>query len=207
VDQDHEHIKSDTTNSYLFVDLETGGLDAQRHSILQLAAVITDLNLRVQGYFMTYVRPHPHLEVTAEALAINQLQMEELSTAPDEALVAEALSHFASLAGLKPRFAGYNCKFDLLFLDELWKRQQAVLPPYRVPWLDVLDVARIKPQFDAAVSNLRLATIAEHLGINTSGVHDAGTDLMITIEVAKQLRAMPDRDNGSFVLESARFSN
>jgi DNA polymerase III subunit epsilon len=191
--------------TYLFVDLETGGLVPERHSILQLAAVLTDQNLKIQGYFMSYVRPHPDLEVTAEALAINQLRLEDLGSAPSEALVAQALNNFANLAVGKPRFAGYNCKFDLLFLDEMWRRQSTTVPPYKAPWLDVLDVARIKLELDSALVNFKLATIAQHFGVDSSGAHDAGADLMITIQVAKQLKTMPAR-NGAVVFETAKFS-
>lgn len=201
--ENQEQQNCEPANNYLFVDLETGGLNPERHSILQLAAVLTDENLKVRGYFMTYVRPHPSLEVTAEALAINQIKVEDLWDAPDETQVAQAFSNFANLVNPKPRFAGFNCKFDLLFLDEFLRRQDSSMPPYRVPWLDVLDVAKIKPEFESAIANFKLATIAEHLGIDTSGAHDAGADLMITIEVAKRLKAMPDR-NGT-VLETAKF--
>lgn len=191
--------------SYLFVDLETGGLTPDRHSVLQIAAVITDQNLCVQSYFMSYVKPHPSLIVTPEALSINQLRLEELEMAPDEALVAQALSNFASLTSGKPRFAGFNCKFDLQFLDELWRRQGITIPPYKVPWLDVLDVARIKPEFDSQLVNFKLGTLAEHMGIDNKSVHDALADLIITIEVAKRLKVMPYRE-GATILETARFS-
>lgn len=199
-------ISNHHSDTYIFVDLETGGLDAERHCILQLAALITDLDLNVQGNFMTYVKPHPLLEVTEEALSINQLNLDNLRNAPDESLVAQALGHFANLAGGSPRFAGFNCKFDLLFLDELWRRQGGLIAPYRVPWLDILHVARIKPDFDSVLPNFKLATIANHFGINVSGAHDAGADLHITIEVAKRLKTMPDRNSGALILETAKFS-
>jgi len=205
IDSIREQAKNDAPGTYLFVDLETGGLNAERHSILQVAAVITDLNLKVNGYFMTYVKPHTNLETTAEALVINQLNLQELALAPEEFQVVQALSHFASLGGQRPRFAGYNCKFDLLFLDEMWKRHGNLAPPYRVPWLDVLDVLKIKAEIDPPLANFKLATVANHLGIDTRAAHDAGADLMITIEVAQRLKAMPDRNNGAVVLETARF--
>ena len=193
------------SSSYLFVDLETGGLTPERHSIVQVAAVLTDQNLCVQSYFMSYVKPHPSLLTTPEALSINQLKLEELELAPDETLVAQALSNFASLTLGKPRFAGFNCKFDLQFLDELWRRQGGMAPPYKVPWLDVLDVARIKPDFESQLANFKLATLAQHMGIDNRSVHDALADLIITIEVAKRLKVMPCRE-GAVVLETAKFS-
>src|ERR1700722_12424715 len=90
-----ETNKATEINSYIFIDLETGGLEPTRHSILQVAAVITDLDLKIRGHFMSYIRPHPDLEINDEALAINQLCREELELAPIESRVALALKHFA----------------------------------------------------------------------------------------------------------------
>src|SRR5580658_1782581 len=77
---------------YLFVDLETGGLYPDKHAVLQVAAIITDFDFNVKGQFMSYIQPHPELEITKEALMINQLSLEGLQLAPIEKSVALALS-------------------------------------------------------------------------------------------------------------------
>ncbi len=192
-------------SAYIFVDLETGGLDPLRHAILQVAAVITDLDLKIRGHFMSYVKPHPNLEITEEALSVNQLCREELELAPLESQVALALKHFADTSGPSTRFAGFNCKFDLEFLDELWKRHDLLPAPYAVPWLDIYAVTKTKYDYDSGLANFRLATVASHLGISSHGAHDASADLIMTIAVARQLRQLPDRE-GATILTPARFS-
>src|SRR5471030_1182057 len=111
--QSNDVLPQENSNSthehYLFVDLETGGLYPNKHSILQIAAVMTDLDFKIQGYFMSYLKPHPELEVSKEALAINQINWEDLQNAPGESAVASALHQFGALGNHKARFAGYNC--------------------------------------------------------------------------------------------------
>jgi len=195
-------------NNYLFVDLETGGLYADKHSILQIAAIFTDLDFNIQSYFMSYVNPHPELKVTKEALLINQLKWEDLVKAPSESAVALALHHFASMPGQKARFAGYNCQFDLEFLSLMWKRQNVLSVPYQVPWLDLYAAAKSKLGNNSGLPNFKLVSVANHFGINVSGAHDALQDLFMTIEIAKLLKAMPDnphKDRGIDV-EAAKFS-
>jgi DNA polymerase III epsilon subunit-like protein len=194
---------------YLFVDLETGGLYPNKHAVLQVAAVITDLDLNIKAQFMSYIQPHPELLVTQEALMINQLSLDRLQTAPPEKAVALALSHFARLIGPPPRFAGYNCQFDLEFLSYLWQRHDLLPAPYQVPWLDIYAVAKSRLGADAGLPNFKLASVADHFGLNTTGAHDALADLIMTIEIAKLLQLASDKapslKNG-IDLETARFS-
>ena len=206
MDQDKAPKQNDTASNYLFVDLETGGLDAERHAILQLAAVITDLDLNVLNCFASYIKPHPDLAVTLEALAINKLNLADLESAPEESSVLNAFLHFALPSDNLARFAGYNCKFDLSFLNKMLKRHDAPQLPYRVPWLDIFDVAKAKIQFESPEKKFKLTTVAHHLGVTTAGAHDAAIDLMITIKVAKLLKELPYR-NGTVVLETAQFSS
>ncbi len=197
-----------THNQYLFVDLETGGLYANKHSILQIAAVITDLDFKIQGYFMSYLKPHPDLTVTKEALAINQINWEDLQNAPGESAVASTLHYFAALGEHKARFAGYNCQFDLEFLSLMWKRQNTNIMPYQVPWLDIYTTAKSKLGNKMGLPNFKLASVAKYFGIDTAKAHDALEDLFMTIEIAKQLKSMPDREDTEINtnLETTKFS-
>jgi len=204
LEQENNQGCPEIADAYIFVDLETGGLNPDKHTILQIAAVITDLDLKIQDSFITYVKPHPKLETTKDALAINQIKLADLESAPDEPSVARALHQFAHIGGKRARFAGYNCKFDLTFLNNLWQRHDIFEPPYLVPWLDVYDLAKTKFTYDAGLPNFKLVTVAAQLGIDTSGAHNAGADITMTIEVARRLRALPDR-SGAAILETSKF--
>ncbi len=194
---------------YLFVDLETGGLYPDKHAVLQVAAIITDFDFNIKGQFMSYIQPHPELEITQEALMINQLSLEGLQSAPGEKLVAMALSHFARLVGPLPRFAGYNCQFDLEFMSYLWQRHDLLPAPYQVPWLDIYAVAKSRLGADAGLPNFKLASVARHFAVDTAGAHDAMADLIMTIEIAKQLKGMPEKSlplKNGMDLETVKFS-
>jgi exodeoxyribonuclease I len=194
---------------YLFVDLETGGLYADKHAVLQVAAVITDFDFNIHGYFMSYIQPHPEREITQEALMINRLSLETLQLAPCEKSVALALSHFARVVGAMPRFAGYNCKFDLEFLAGVWQRHDLLPAPYQVPWLDVYTVARSRLGVEAGLPNFKLGSVAAHFAVNATGAHDAIADLLMTIEIAKRLKAMPEKPvsaKNGIDLETVKFS-
>ena len=194
---------------YLFVDLETGGLYPDKHSVLQVAAVITDFDFNIHGYFMSYVQPHPERETTQEALMINRLSLETLKFAPSEKAVALALSHFAKVVGPMPRFAGYNCQFDLEFLAGIWQRHDLLPAPYQVPWLDIYTVAKSRLGAEAGLPNFKLASVAAHFAVNAAGAHDAIADLIMTIEIAKLLKAMPEKPiavKNGVDLETAKFS-
>jgi DNA polymerase III epsilon subunit-like protein len=197
------------SDRYLFVDLETGGLYPDKHAVLQVAALITDLDFNIKGQFMSYIQPCPHLQITKEALMINQLSLEHLQTAPVEKAVAVALAHFVRLVGDAPRFAGYNCQFDLEFLDHLWQRHDLLPAPYQVPWLDVYTVSKSRLGADSGLPNFKLISVASHFGLNTDGAHDALADLIMTIEVAKRLRALTEKPNSlknGIDLETAKFT-
>lgn len=118
------------------------------------------------------------------------------------------MHHFSLLNRRKGRFAGYNCQFDLEFLALMWKRQDTIDMPYQVPWLDIYACAKSKLGNNSGLANFKLASVADFFGINVAGAHDALQDLFMTIEIAKQLKAMPVHADKaeSGELETAKFS-
>jgi len=179
-----------------FYDAETTGLYPERHAIIQHAAVKTDLKFNVIAYFQTLVRPFDGAEIDDIALSVSGRTREELEKAPRGWEAASALWEFASLYGSeKPRFAGFNCKFDLGMLAAEWKRY-GMLPPYSVPWLCGMETARQKfpvlpkqtcdkPYCDPCRGHThRLVDVCQHLGIKIKA-HDAMGDLKGTITALK----------------------
>ncbi|MBT9393099.1 hypothetical protein KLP40_07980 [Hymenobacter sp. NST-14] len=122
---------------YISLDLETTGGNAQRHQILELAAVVEDTkNLRPLPELPAFRRVvrHPELTGTAGALALNAGLLRELAQKepnpelclPDELL--PQLREFLLAQGFKPdkkdcvavTMAGKNiASFDLGFLRAL----------------------------------------------------------------------------------------
>jgi DNA polymerase III epsilon subunit-like protein len=80
--------------------------------------------------------------------------------------------------------------------------------PYQVPWLDIWAAAKSKLGNNAGLPNFKLGSVAKHFGIDATKAHDALEDLFMTIEIAKELKAMPDRadKDRNLDVEAARFS-
>lgn len=192
----------------LWCDLETTGLEENKHGIIQIAAVLTDCQFNVISYFQTLVKPWEDCEITDEALSINKKTRAQIEAAPDELWGWEALCAIGRLPLWQARFAGFNCEFDLKFLWELRervsKRPDADPPydvPYVVPWLCMFKEAKNalpdlpKRKCDRPYCNScktgkdhthRLVDVCEHFGIKIYA-HDAMGDLKATIAIAKLL--------------------
>lgn len=83
----------DFKKDILLVDLETTGLDASKHEIIQLAAILLDRKtLKEKKVFNVYVKPQKWKTRSKEAMAVNGIVWEQLSDAPT---LKEALTMFA----------------------------------------------------------------------------------------------------------------
>jgi DNA polymerase III epsilon subunit-like protein len=108
-----------------YIDVETTGLNANKHAIAQLAYII-EINgkVKARGSFRinpkTYNKPK---ETDKRALEINGLTPEVLDTFQDAAevfkLFKEILNQYISIEE-KLTFVGYNSPFDIKFVQALF---------------------------------------------------------------------------------------
>jgi DNA polymerase III epsilon subunit-like protein len=109
---------------WFVIDVETGGLDPQRHAILTLGLAVLDT---ASGQIAALELPinDPHGDVTEEALRKNRLdpvQVRRTGLSPEEAvsrLEEFILPHLQ--AGQKAVLAGHNVAFDIAFLRRLYR--------------------------------------------------------------------------------------
>ncbi len=79
----------------LLVDLESTGLDASRHEIIQIAAVLLDKKtLKEKKHFSCYVKPQKWKQRDPEAMAVNNISYEQLRLAPT---LVEAIAGFETI--------------------------------------------------------------------------------------------------------------
>lgn len=169
-------------SGYLFVDTETTGLYPDKHGIVQIAAILTKPNFEIESFWMSYCRPGSNILIDDEALEVNGLTRDQLETFSDERMVARAFLDFANIRS-DLKFAGYNCPFDLSFLDVMVTRHGWKSPSYAMPWLDVLNVARKQ----LSITSYKLTAVCEYLGIECDGAHSAMVDIYATLKVARKL--------------------
>ena len=120
-----------TTNPYLVIDTETGGLDSARHSLLTLGLVAGDEGGVAEGLELA-VRHEPYV-VSGGGMKVNRINLvahHENALEPAQAL--EALDsflsrHFAAEAAVI--LVGHNISFDIAFLRTFLEAQGRSLEP------------------------------------------------------------------------------
>lgn len=188
-----------------FIDTETTGLDAKRHGIIQIAAIMEIDGVEV-GRFEAFIRPASTCACDAKALEISGHTVEEIKGFKPE---PQAFREFCDFLGQhcekfertdKVIFSGYNAPFDNQFIREFFERNG---DKYFGSWfwagtVDVMGLALLRladqrsqmPDFklgtvaDFVLGSERIAELTE-----THGLHNAMTDIEITREVFRAVTA------------------
>lgn len=110
------------TEFYIVVDVETSGPNPSRYALLSIGACTLD---DPQRTFYAELQPDSHA-FTPEAMAVNGLSLEKLST--DGLAPAEAVQRFADWveqvvpADAQPVLAAFNAPFDWMFVNDYFYR-------------------------------------------------------------------------------------
>ena len=168
----------------VFVDVETTGLDPERHELLELAAVRVDPHtLEPIDHASVRVRPTRLAAADPKALEVNGYSDEVWR---DAVTLATGLRRLAPLLE-GALVAGHNVGFDWAFLARGY--EQAGLP---VPAVDYhrLDTASLAwPLFAGAeTESLSLDAVCAALGLCRPSPHRALADALASLEVARKLR-------------------
>lgn len=160
---------------YLVLDLETGGTDPAAHAIMSLALLTLDADLHEIDRYQTLVSD-PGRAVTAEALAVNRLSVEQVRA--QGLPVADALEVVRQkLDGAVP--VCHNAAFDLDFLNRRGFDCRQAIDTMFLAW-------RAWPGQPA-----RLGVVCQRLGIATAGGHTALGDALMTAEALRRFAGMP----------------
>lgn len=186
----------------VFFDLETSGLNPQKHEIIQIAAVALNDDFKEIDRFGPLRLKFNIDAASPEALKINHYDAALWEDAISQKQLVGDFSNFLkkhstvkmiSRAG-NPYFvaqlAGHNiARFDIPFLLETFVCAGRFCP-IRMIGLDTLQLAAWRFfKSDRMPENLRLDTLAEYFGVAFQGeAHDAMADVLANIEIAKLLR-------------------
>lgn len=107
----------------LLIDLEMTGLDAQKHEIIQLAAVLLDKKtLKEKKFFNSYIKPKKWQNRDPEAMAVNKIHPEWLKESP---VMKEVLQSFTKKFNSKEVILSYyGGPLDMDFLRLAYKRNK-----------------------------------------------------------------------------------
>lgn len=187
----------------LFLDVETTGLDAKRHGIIQIAAIMDIDGVAVDRIDLK-IRPASSCACDAKALEVSGATIEEIKGYPSESDQFRAfcgwLEKFISKFDRNDKafFSGYNSPFDVEFMRQFFERNG---DKYFGSWfwsgtIDVMGLAllRLRAERDQ-MENFKLGTVASWIlgpdkvaEMTTEiGLHNAMTDIELTREIFLRL--------------------
>ncbi len=163
-------------SEYVVFDLETTGLSRYYSEIIQISAIKV-ANGQPVDYFNTYIKPRRG--IPSEATAINHITEDMVEDAPS---FKEAFANFRDFVK-DDVLIGYNILgFDLPLLNN-----QSYLnggSRFNTKYIDILPIAKKV----LSLSDYRLTTVANYIGLDTRGAHDALFDCDLTNECFSALR-------------------
>ena len=162
--------------SYVVMDVETTGLRANQHEIIELAALRV-VDHRPAETFSALIRIHQ--PIPAEVVQLTGIH-DALLCAEGRPL-EEVFPEFLAFVGAS-RVVCHNAAFDYAFLKAACCRCH--LPEFRNPYADTLRIAR---RVMDSVPDYKLATLAACLGIEINAVHRALADCHLTFAVFEKL--------------------
>lgn len=193
-------------NKIMFIDLETGGLDSEKNSITQISGLII-VGGEQKLTFNFYVKPNPNLITDENALKIQGKTLDDFKSSiyEDEKVVYDKLlkimNEFIDPFNKEDKFyiGGYNVKFDISFIESLFKRYNnyylhSYIKPSTLDPLNIIPTLQIigyLPQ----LKNNKLETWCEYFNIDIKA-HDSLSDIIATkklwIKLAKMIANKPD---------------
>lgn len=161
---------------YVVVDVETTGLRADQHEIMEIAAIHI-VDHQIADSFSVLIRiQQPVPETITQLTGID----DELLRREGRPL-QEAMQAFLAFVDTR-RVLCHNAGFDYAFLKAACRKCR--LPEFKNPYADTLRMA--ERQLDD-VADHKLTTLAAYFGLDVSGAHRALTDCRLTFAVYEKL--------------------
>ena len=161
---------------YIVIDVETTGLRADQHEIIELAALHV-VEHQVTDTFAALVRistPIPAAITALTGISDGMLQENGLP-------LSDVMQQFLAFVADR-RIVCHHAAFDYAFLKAACRKCH--LPEFRNPYADTWQLA--KRQLED-VPDYKLTTLAAHMGIDTTRTHRALDDCRMTHAVFEKL--------------------
>lgn len=187
----------------LFFDLETTGFGFNKCAIVQIGAIVVDMdannNMKPIDAIDLKMRPRAGKYIDQRALEINDFSVDEIMSWQDD---HEAYLKFVKFLGKhvdkfnkidKFHLVGYNnAHFDSDFLRQLFEDNDDKFFGSWF-WVDQIDVmceaSRYLVQYRPIMNNFKLGNVAEVLGIplDPDALHDGMYDIKLTYKIFKKI--------------------
>lgn len=169
--------------TYIVVDVETTGLSAIEHEIIEIGAIIVS-ERQIKAEYHALVKANANIPPAIESLT--GLSDELLSQEGRE--LGEVLTEFLAFAGDFP-VVSHNADFDYGFLRSACER--CGLPLFSNQCVDTLALAR---RLVDDAKNYKLETLIDYFGIEANGLHHSVEDCMSIKQLYEKLIELHQAD-------------
>ena len=177
--------------NYLWIDTETGGLNAKHNPILTIGLVVTDENFNILYKNELKIKNKYNLHCSKTALKINKIDLNtHEKTALDPTEIIKTIESIKSTYfDNRPIIIGQNLvNFDLNFIKELYKRENNTFEYFYA--IDTLHCFRLLRMTRVIKSNgSSIESLSEYFGL-TPQTHSALDDILHTIDLIKILKKL-----------------
>jgi len=162
--------------TYVVVDVETTGLSAAEHEIIEIGAIKVK-ERQIEAKFQALVKPKGNIPPSIEALTgLSNIMLER-----EGKNLAEVLPEFLAFTADLP-VVSHNADFDFGFLRSACKRCD--LPLFSNRCVDTLALAR---RLVDGVKNFKMATLLDYFGIEVNNMHRSIEDCLVTNKLYEKL--------------------
>lgn len=182
------------TKKTLWFDIETTGLNPTKHGVIQFAALI-EIDGQVVDKLEVKMQPQSGAEIEQSAIDTHGMTKADIAGFMPHEDGYDCIRVFfernCDKFDKKDKFypAGYNVRFDLDFLQAMFKRFDRFGIGSFVNWLAIDPLPMLYMMDYAGLLSLpdyKLATVCAHYGIKINA-HDALSDIIATRELTRKL--------------------
>lgn len=172
-----------------FIDIETTGLDYDKHEIIEVGCIIAICERVENKYILTKLdefefktKPNNISNADEIALKINKFKLSDWNNAEDLEHVIKILSEKTIGAVM----VAHNIIFDYSFLDRAFKKFN-IKNEMNYYGLDTISMAYTKLVNTEDVDKVSLHNLTKYFGIKNENEHSALSDCQATLELFEKL--------------------
>lgn len=161
---------------FVVVDIETSGLDYEKHKIIEIGAVLTNNQGEVLDKFESLIKQE--IKLSNDIIKLTGITDEDLKNGRCEKQVLEDFLSFIKNYPL----VGYNFNFDMKFLN--YNLEKNSLKEISNTTYDLKTYVKREKMF---LKNYKLETVLKEYGIIKKVDHRALADALVTVNLARQV--------------------
>lgn len=174
--------------AFLYLDVETTGLDSRLNDIIQLACIPV-INGVKQKPFNQFCQPLNYENIDQGAIDTHGITIDKMRSFQSQEQMLKSFIAYLKAFNCKFVMAGFNINFDRKFVGGLFQKHQ-MNDQYRELFSNNVHDVYVRAKLlksQKKIASAKLSVVAEYLGIKLDNAHDALNDITATIDVDEKL--------------------